>query len=364
MNKGSRTTLLVAVLCILVGIAIIAVAIALTPGGFGKIWSDALDKDNWGSLSNIGVEIPGGSKNWKNAYSPDGKYTVTESVSGIDIDWLAGKVTVKPYSGNDIVFSETAEKEITEDTALGWGIKDGVLNIQYLKKNSASLGSGDPVKTLEVLVPQKLAENLRALDVDAASGDIYVSDMKVEKLDSDAASGNISLTNIAAKDLDVDTASGDVFLSGVTVDGTIEIDTASGDAEVSGSADKVDIDTSSGSVKAPDLAAEELKVNTGSGDMSLCGAFEKINIDTASGVVYAELTEFPGDINIDGASGNVTLAIPPSGGGFTLDFDSGSGDLDCGVPVMMKGSSFVYGDGRCSISVDTSSGDLTLKFVA
>ena len=86
MNKGSRSTLLVAVLCILVGIAIIAVAVALTPGGFSKIWKDAVNTNYMDKLENIGVSVPGGSKNWKNAYSPDGKYTVTESVSGIDIE--------------------------------------------------------------------------------------------------------------------------------------------------------------------------------------------------------------------------------------------------------------------------------------
>ena len=363
MNKGSRSTLLVAVLCILVGIAIIAVAVALTPGGFSKIWKDAVNTNYMDKLENIGVSVPGGSKNWKNAYSPDGKYTVTESVSGIDIDWLAGKVIVKPYSGKDITFTETADKKITEDTALGWGIEKGVLSIQYLKRNNISLGSKDPIKTIEVLVPQQLADNMSILDVDSTSGIIDISEIKADKMDADAASGDVYLSNVTAKELDVDTASGNAFMTDVKVEGTLNIDSASGDAEISGYAGKADIDTASGGVRATDLTAGDLSIDTSSGDISVCGAFKKVEFETASGEIYAELTEFPEYIDIDGASGNVTLALPPSGGGFTLDYDSGSGDLDCGVPVMMKGSSFVYGDGSCSISVDTASGDLTLKFI-
>jgi len=361
MNKGSRTTLLIAVLCILLGVAIIVVAMVLTPGGFGQIWKDTVNGGDLSQLSKIGVEVPGGSKNWKNAYSPDGRYTVSESVSGIDVDWLAGKVIVKPYSGKDITFTETGEKEITEELGLGWGIKDGVLNIQYLKKNLA-IGSRDPIKTLEVLVPQELAETMRVLDVDAASGDIHISDMKANELNADAASGDVHLTNVTARDLDVDTASGNAFLTGVTVDGTLSIDTASGDAEVSGSAGKADIDTASGSVRASALSARELGVETASGDVSVSGSFDKLDIDTASGIVYAELEKLPGEVEIDTASGSVTLLVPDSGG-FTLDYDSGSGDLDCAVPVMMRGSEYVYGDGSCAISVDTASGDLTVRFI-
>lgn len=365
MNKGSKTTLLVAVLCILVGIAIIAVAIAVTPGGFKKIWDDTVNTDNLNAIESIGgsgIELPGVARKWDNEYSSDGRYTASADVKGIDINWLSGKVVVKPYSGNDISFSETADKEITRDKALGWGIENGVLYIQYLKTNKMSVGSQDPVKTLEVLVPQKLAESLKSFDADATSADILVSDIKADEFETDTSSGDIYLTNIKAKALNIDTASGDAYINGVTIDGNIDIDTASGDTEISGTAAVVRLSTASGSVSAPDISAEELVIGTSSGDISIAGTIGKLEIDTASGVVSAGFRTFPDEIDIDTSSGSVTLEVPSSGGGFTLDYDSGSGDLDCGVPVMMKGSEYVYGDGSCSISVDTGSGDLTLKF--
>ena len=367
MNKGSRTTLLVAVLCILVGIAIIAVAIAVTPGGFKKIWNDTINTDNLNSIESIGsigVELPGGAKKWNNEYSSDGRYTASADVKGIDIDWLSGKVIVEPYNGKEIAFSETADKEITEDMGLGWGIKNGVLYIQYLKTNKMSVGSQDPVKTLEVRVPQELAESLKSFDADATSAEIHVSDIKADVFETDTSSGDVYLTNIRAKTLSFDTASGDAFITGVTVDGNIDINAASGDSEVSGTAARVRFSTASGRVSLPDISAEEVVVDTSSGDISVAGTIGRLKIDTASGAVSAGIRAFPDEIDIDTFSGSVTLEVPSSGGGFTLDYDSGSGDLDCGVPVMMKGSDFVYGDGSCSISVDTASGDLTMKFSA
>lgn len=361
MNKGSRSTLLIAVLCILIGIAIIVVAIAVTPGGFSKIWNDAVNTNVLDKLENIGVDIPGGSKNWKNAYSPDGRYTVSDSVSGIDIDWLAGKVIVTPYSGKEIAFSETGEREITEDTALGWGIENGVLNIQYLKKNSKSLGSRDPIKTIEVLVPQELAGNMQVFEADAASAEVRISDIEVDRFGVDTASGNVYLTNITAGELDVDTASGNAFMTGVTVYGTLDVDTASGDTEVSGSAGNTKIEAASGSVTAVSLSTGSLDINTASGSVSVAGEFGRLSVDTSSGAINAQLLSYPDEIDIDTASGSVTLVVPENGG-FTLGYDSGSGDLDLGLPVMMKGSRYVYGDGSCDISVDTASGDLTMRF--
>ena len=358
MNKGSRTTLLIAVLCVLVGIAIIAAAIALTPGGFKKIWNDTVNTNNWESLSNFGVSAPGGSKKWNNAYSPDGEYTASADVKGIDIDWLSGKVTVKPYSGNEIKFSETAQKEITEDTALGWGVKNGIMYIQYLKTNSTAVGNWDPIKTLEVLVPQKLAESLDSLELDATSAEINVNDIKADDIEVDTSSGDIYLSNTVSNGLSVDASSGKVHLNGVTAS-RIDIDTSSGDVELSGTAVSTEIDTSSGSVSAEALSSGSFDISTSSGDINLAGEFDRLKVGTASGVVQARLLTYPEKVNIDTSSGSVTLMVPGSGG-FTLDYDSGSGDLDCGVPVKMSGSNYIYGDGSSEISVDTGSGDLTV----
>lgn len=107
-------------------------------------------------------------------------------------------------------------------------------------------------------------------------------------------------------------------------------------------ADAVQIDSVSGEAEVTLRKTETVRANTVSGDMTLRFATE------------------PDSIDADSVSGDVTVQLPENAG-FTAKLDSVSGKV--GGELMDgsgDGKTCIRGNGECSISMDSVSGDLRL----
>jgi DUF4097 and DUF4098 domain-containing protein YvlB len=130
-------------------------------------------------------------------------------------------------------------------------------------------------------------------------------------------------------------------------------------------ADRLRVDTGSGSVTGGDLDARDVNIDTGSGSARLGRVnARRLKIDTGSGSVDLELAGPVDDARIDTGSGGATLRIPPSLGA-TLDVDTGGGGIDTEVPVQLTKSERGHltgrvGDGRGRIVIDTGSGGVRI----
>jgi DUF4097 and DUF4098 domain-containing protein YvlB len=89
---------------------------------------------------------------------------------------------------------------------------------------------------------------------------------------------------------------------------------------------------------------------------------DEADIDTGSGAVTLELDRMgAGTFRIDTGSGSITLRVPPDASA-EVDAETGSGgiDLDVGEVQVRRmerdEASFVIGDGRAQVSLDTGSG--------
>ena len=133
----------------------------------------------------------------------------------------------------------------------------------------------------------------------------------------------------------------------------------------------------SGGVRARRLVCERLTISTVSGEAEIEGGMESlrysstsggmradglpegcaVETDTVSGNMELRFDGCPGDIEADSTSGSLTVYLPGDVG-FELDYDSGSGDLDCDFPSLRE----VYGDSvMFSMDVSTTSGDLDIR---
>jgi lia operon protein LiaG len=180
----------------------------------------------------------------------------------------------------------------------------------------------------------------------------------------ETASGDVQATATAGT-LSIDTGSGDVTAS--THNGDLSVDTGSGNIALSGiTAPILSLDTGSGDVRVNGLTGTQLKVDTGSGDIVVTAAAVRgVHVDTGSGDIRVGLTGDIDDLSVDTGSGDVEVTAP-KGLGATVTIETSSGDITTEFPLQVTrkgrdGLTGTIGDGKGTMSVDTASGNVTLK---
>lgn len=221
----------------------------------------------------------------------------TRNVNRIVIDWVSGNVTVEPYDGDTISISEPEQKE--EAYRLHWRQEGNTLTVRFCASMNTLVSDG---KDLVVRVPAELAGNLRYLQIDTVSADVFVSGVKAGELQADTSSGSIH------------------------AEGTFGI---------------VDADTVSG-------------------NLELIGTGKELDLDTTSGDFGVTLSETPDELSFDSTSGDLTLMLPAKRG-FEVEYDTVSGDFKCDFALKGKDDPCYEGTEhgkQAELEFDTVSGDI------
>lgn len=183
-------------------------------------------------------------------------------------------------------------------------------------------------------------------------------------IEVETASGDVE-GKATAGSLSIDTGSGDVTLAGH--DGDLSVDTGSGNIVVGAvKSGEVSLDTGSGDVRVDGLTASRLEIDTGSGDVVVSAAdVRDVGVDTGSGEIRIGLTGDVEELSVDTGSGDVEVAAPKSLGA-VVEIETSSGDITTEFPLQVTrkgrdGLSGTIGNGKGRISIDTASGDVTLK---
>lgn len=244
----------------------------------------------------------------------DGDYMVGDGevdkndVDSIQVDWLAGNVTVVPYeegnTNSDVVtFSEESNTQLDEDYEMRYKVEDGVLKIMFAKSNVKFIGIFKSLnKDLTIQLP----------------ADITLSDVTI-----DTVSANINIENIkASNQFDLETVSGNIEGANIT-------------------ANNIDAETVSGKIRWTD------------------GSFQSVDAESVSGAINASFAAMPSDIKVETVSGSMTLGLPENEG-FKVDYDKVSGDFDCEFNVKINKNMAMYKNGVNKIKMNTVSGDMNI----
>ena len=258
-------------------------------------------------------------------YEHPEKYTVggaafTDKVEQVEIHWLSGSVTVTGHKGNEIRFSEKANRNLTNDLSLHYWLDGSTLRIQFCRSGKWNLNGLE--KDLTLQLPERL---LQSLTVDTVSARVNLEDLAMEDLELDSVSGAVRLR----------------------------------DCQVS---DRARVDTTSGSLKAELTAAlREWKADTVSGSVELTvPAAGDFDVNTTSGSVRLTVEEAPKALDVDTVSGSVTLCLPADAD-FTLDFDTVSGSFSSALACKTENSRRIFGNGSGDYSIDTTSGSVRIE---
>lgn len=181
---------------------------------------------------------------------------------------------------------------------------------------------------LQIRVPQQYRG---ALAVDTSSGDVEISDQILSELSVESSSGDIRLSSVQATEIALESSSGDQTVEGMT-------------------AESSSLTSSSGEIRVKDLHG---------------GA----RAESSSGDITLRYSKFNADLEVRSSSGDVGLYLTESAG-FRVEARASSGDIDSAFPVTLSGAdgesrrnrlSGTVGDGTHQVSVQTSSGDITIR---
>lgn len=265
----------------------------------GILVAGVVFKGVWGGSGDFSVGFTG------NVYSGDyniGSGSVTEPINAVEVDWVSGKIEISVYDGET---TEISENEISdEDYKLRYRVENGRLTV-HSEKSGFSFGIiSRPKKELTIRIPRTYGENLKEIKISSTSADINLNALTVlESTETDTVSGKVTVENL-------NTAS-------------LECDTVSGDIKVSGAIERFDLNSTSGSAQ-----------------ITTTVPLKKLETDTVSG--------------------NVTVTLPENSG-FTLEFDTVSGDFNCELPLANRNGKHICNDGSAEFEADSTSGDFTIK---
>lgn len=240
--------------------------------------------------------------NYDNAdkYIP-GDREITERIENIDIDYMAGNVTVKGDKTTNVTVKETSKTEIEDKLKVHTWVEGNTLHVKYCAAGKG-LGIKDLEKSLEITVPADV--KFADLSIDDSAGDISV-DCSADNYDIDASAGNITVIQ-------------------------------------HGESDEISIDDSAGGV---DVTAETVK---------------KLDIDLSAGNLKLSADKAPESSEIDVSSGNIELYMPEKID-LTLGADISSGDFNSDIPFTVNGDDYLFGNGKNKMDIDVSAGDVNIR---
>lgn len=229
-------------------------------------------------------------------------------VRDINIEWVAGDITIVPADTDVITFTESGSFD--EKDTMVWKVSGDKLLIQYNKGNSFNISFFSFGTTTNI------------------SKDLMISvprDWLCEELSIDCASANLEISDFTAKSIDFDGASGEGNFANCNV--------------------------------------ETLSIETVSGDIDYNGELTYLECDGVSARCELVLTNYPKSLTMDGVSGDLDVTLPADCG-FSAQMDSVSGNISSEFSTTSENGRLVFGDGSCRIEADTTSGNIIIRKAA
>ena len=262
--------------------------------------------------------------------------TVSGKVENLEIEWTAGSVTIAYHADDTVILSEKAEREIPEDEKLLWKLDGTTLKVEYHKPNLVKLTT--LAKDLTITLPENVKLNKAA--VHATSADLKVPSLRAEEAILETTSGSTDAA-VEAKTVKASSTSGNVTL------------------KLTGKQDSVELSGTSGSLS---LNAEEVaaaKAHSTSGGISVeAKAFGTVTAESTSGNVYAKAGGFT-EMKLKATSGSINAALPVTPG-FAGTINTTSGEISSRIPLENNGNRYSCGDGSAKLTIDATSGNVTL----
>lgn len=211
------------------------------------------------------------------SYVSGSDFTVDSSVNKINIDWIAGDITVKTVEGGSFRVYESSESDDPEDV-MRHKTDGSSLKIKF---RASGVYQSEHKKDLTVEIPA--SSEIKSVIINTVSSDITFEGGSFGDISVNTVSGGVALSNIACRELDIDGVSCDVSADFAVQPRDVDIKAVSGEVEL----------------KLPQ-EPEDVELESASGAIRVNGAQTRLKYESDS-------RAGEGDIEVDTVSGDITL---------------------------------------------------------
>lgn len=266
-------------------------------------------------------------------------------ISRLRINWVNGPVEVRPWEGDTLRLTEYSPRPLKEEERLALREENGCLTVQWTQKPAIFLGFRPLTLQKHLVVELPQTAPLEEVKVESVSGALYLTGFQAGKIKAQAVSGSVSCQGLWAEQLWAESASGAVRLASVS-SRELEARSVSGRTELLG------------------FSCAKLKGETISGSLTVRGEGEEVKLNTISGALCLELSQYPRTARLNTVSGKISLGLPQEGPGFTVEYDSVSGDFRSRFPLIgalkKRHGQATFGQGGTALHLETVSGAMEL----
>ena len=272
------------------------------------------------------------------ALAEDVEKTLDAAPDGhVDISNIAGEVTVRGWSRNEVEVTGTLGKNVEELIFERDGDKV-TIKVKVPKRMGRGIDSD-----LHISVPER-----SSIDVGAVSADIDVTDVRGEQR-LHTVSGDVN-TESSGSDVSAESVSGDVEVNGDKSDAETNASTVSGDVTMFRVAGSVSGESVSGDVVIDEGSFSRVELSTVNGELVFQAELRKdgkLSAETVNGDVDVELAgEVSARIDISTFNGRIRNCFGPEAQrsskyapGWSLNFTEGDGDGRIDISTMNGGVS-------------------------
>ncbi|MGB5490158.1 MAG: DUF4097 family beta strand repeat-containing protein [Woeseiaceae bacterium] len=272
------------------------------------------------------------------ALAEDVEKTLDAAPDGhVDISNIAGEVTVRGWSRNEVEVTGTLGKNVEELIFERDGDKV-TIKVKVPKRMGRGIDSD-----LHISVPER-----SSIDVGAVSADIDVTDVRGEQR-LHTVSGDVN-TESSGSDVSAESVSGDVEVNGDKSDAETNASTVSGDVTLFRVAGSVSGESVSGDVVIDEGSFSRVELSTVNGELVFQAELRKdgkLSAETVNGDVDVELAgDVSARIDISTFNGRIRNCFGPEAQrsskyapGWSLDFTEGDGDGRIDISTMNGGVS-------------------------
>lgn len=254
-------------------------------------------------------------KNADEYFIGDKTYFNDGGITSVNVDWLSGKVKIKHGENFEIkeVFSGLSEAKKVRSAVI-----DGELKIKFWKSGySDTCDKSIGEKDVEITIPSGIDLILNGTDCAFCA-----ESLNLKKLNVGLIAGGFSSEEIVCESLKTSFTSASFSVVNAEVLTTAELSSISGEQKIG------------------EFGGKSLTIESTSGDVN---------------VGIKKCDEF----DVDTISGNVAINLGKNGA--TVGFSTISGKFKSDSQYAESGEKYVFGDGACKITVETTSGSLTIK---
>lgn len=228
-------------------------------------------------------------------------------INNIDIDFGIGDILIDKSGDENIHVEGINIPEYVEVETSGdiFKIKRQKKNFNFWDFPLWNLGSGKNEISLKIYLPDKTYNNFK---LDCGVGTVEVSNVICSYAEFDIGAGDCDINSFICDNASIDTGAGDCDISFITVNKTLEINNGAGDMTIENG------------------VLGGIEIDSGAGDVDFSGTINgDIEADVGAGDCTFTLTNPESDYRFEGDG---RKHYGSSGGKYTVDIDSGAGDID------------------------------------